>query len=223
MHCRQVRGMFPAHFNKELSESDRRTLEAHLGACSSCHTEWRTLYRVEIRLLRVSQSTQVRRGPSDDFTARVMLGITVSQQQGMAGQQAQSGTPLAPLSSRNETYPPGILPFGSLFRWGTGTLGVWNPTPGLVLSGALLVLLPIMVAVLVFGLMLTQPSLATQVFVGGTNALASLAAGIYSLISALSVLANNQFLLAGVAGGYVALALLWFRLMRHPGHEEVES
>jgi hypothetical protein len=86
-----------------------------------------------------------------------------------------------------------------------------------------------MVGVIAVGVLLTQPTLAEQVFTGATQALAGLAAGISSIVTTLSALADNQLLLAGMAVGYVALAVVWFRLMRHqeferhPRYEEVES
>src|SRR5215467_3043621 len=80
MRCRQVKGMLPAHFNKELSEGDRRVLEAHLAACSSCHTQWRSLYRAELWLTRASEQSQVKRTLSVDFTASVMAAIATQQQ-----------------------------------------------------------------------------------------------------------------------------------------------
>lgn len=218
MRCRQVRGLMPAHFNKELSEADRRALEAHMAECSACHKHWRSLYRAEVWLLRASQQAQSMRGPSTDFTASVMASIVVRQQQA-----AQSSTPPIQHLRYEQEASPLIFPLGSWFGWEANPLGMGNLSSRMLLSGALLVLIPVMAAVIFIGVLLTQPALASQVFGAVTNALASVVSGAYSLVTRIATLANNQFLLAGVAAGYVALALLWYRLMRQPGREEVES
>jgi anti-sigma factor RsiW len=229
MRCRQVRGMLPAHFNKELSEADRRVLETHLATCSACHTHWRSLYRAEVWLTRASSAqTPLKRGPSVDFTASVMAAIVLQQQKSVAppgvqeSQQAQE--------ERLEAGQAGaISPLGPWVGWNPSLQGVWRPSTRVVLSGALLVMLSVMVGVIAVGVLLTQPGLANQAFTEVTQVLAGLAAGISSVVTTLSVLADNQLLLAGVAVGYVALAVIWFRLMRHqdyerhPGYEEVES
>ncbi len=229
MRCRQVKGLLPAHFNKELSEGDRRVLEAHLAACSSCHAHWRRLYRTELWLTRASQASQLKRGPSADFTASVMAAIVVQQQKSLAQQSAQ-GEGQAGAAAQIDAGQAGmILPPGPWAGWNASLPGAWRASPRIVLSGALLAILSVMVGVVAAGVLLTQPGLADQVFTGATRALAGLAAGISSLVATLSVLADNQLLLAGVAVGYVALAVLWFRLMRHheyerhQGYEEVES
>jgi hypothetical protein len=225
MRCRQVKGMLPAHFNKELSEADRHILETHLAACSSCHTHWRNLYRAEVWLVRASQQTPVKRGPSGDFTASVMASIVARQQQSAAGQQTRRGDTSAQHVQYGEGQAPFLLPFGPWFNWEASPLGIGTPSTRMLLSSALLILLPVMVGVIAFGVLLTQPALASLLFVWVTTALANVVAGLYSFIGAVSTLADNQLLLAGVAVGYVALAVLWFRLMRHPsvGREEVES
>lgn len=229
MRCRQVKGLLPAHFNKELSEGDRRALEAHLAACSACHTHWRRLYRAELWLTRASAQSQTKRGPSVDFTASVMAAIVIQQQRATANQAASE-------AAREMQAPPGdesqagvAPPLGPWVGWNASLLAVWKPSPRVVLSGALLAIFSVMVGVVAVGVLLTQPGLSDQVFTGVTQVLAGLAAGISSIVTTLSVLADNQLLLAGVAVGYVALAVLWFRLMRHhdyeryPGYEEVES
>ena len=229
MRCRQVKGLMPAHFNKELSEGDRRVLEAHLAACSSCHAHWRHLYRAELWLTRASEQSQIKRGPSVDFTAAVMAAIVIQQGKSAAHPGAQGEVPEAQAARLDEGQPGVIPPLGPWVGWNASLAGVWRPSPRVVLSGALLAILSVMVGVIAVGVLLTQPALADQVYTGATQMLASLAAGISSLFTTLSVLANNQLLLAGVAVGYVALAVLWFRLMRHqeyerhPGYEEVES
>ncbi len=225
MRCRQVKGMLPAHFNKELSEADRRILETHLAACSSCHTHWRKLYSAEVWLVRASQQTSVKRGPSVDFTASVMASIVARQQQNAASQQAQPGGAPARNVQQDEGQAPFLLPLGPWFNWEANPPGIGNPSTRVLLSSALLILLPVMVGVIAFGVLLTQPALAGQLFVWVTTALANVVAGLYSFIGSISALADNQLLLAGVAAGYVALAVLWFRLMRHPAavREEVES
>jgi anti-sigma factor RsiW len=228
MRCRQVKGLMPAHFNKELSEGDRRLLEAHLAACSSCHTHWRRLYRAELWLTRASEQSPVKRGPSEDFTASVMAAI-VMQQQRLANPETQREAYEMPLPRLDEGQAGVIPPLGPWAGWNASLLGVWRPSPRVVLSGALLAIFSVMVGVIAVGFLLTQPVLAEQVYTGATKALAGLAAGVSSLVTTLSALADNQLLLAGVAVGYVALAVLWFRLMRHheyehhPGYEEVES
>ncbi len=224
MRCRQVRGLMPDHFNKEISEADRRTLEAHMAECSACHKHWRNLYRAEVWLIQASQQAQSKRGPSVDFTASVMASIVVRQQQA-----AQSSTPPTQHLRSDSAVSPLIFPLGSWFGWETTTLGAGNLSSRMLLSGALLVLIPVMAAVIFVGVLLTQPALASQVFGAVTNALANVVSGVYSLVARIAALADNQFLLAGVAAGYVALALLWYRLMRQPGREhqpgfeEVES
>ena len=224
MRCRQVRGLMPDHFNKELSEADRRILEAHMAECPGCHKHWRNLYRAEVWLMQASQQTQSKRGPSVDFTAAVMASIVVRQQQA-----AQSSTPPTQQLRSDSEASPLIFPLGSWFGWETTTLGAGNFSSRMLLSGALLVLIPVMAAVIFVGVLLTQPALASQVFGAVTNALANVVSGVYSLVTRIATLADNQFLLAGVAAGYVALALLWYRLMRQPGRErqpgfeEVES
>lgn len=228
MRCRQVKGLLPAHFDKELSEGDRRALEAHLAACSSCHTHWRRLYRAELWLTRASAQAQTQRGPSVDFTASVMAAIVMQQQKSSVAQNALGAAPERQTSRLEENQAGVILPLGPWAGWNGSLLGVWKTSP-MVLSGALLAILCVMVGVVAGGVLLTQPVLQAQVFAGATQLLASVAAGIASLVATLSVLADNQLLLAGVAVGYVALAVLWFRLMRHqeheryPRYEEVES
>ncbi len=224
MRCRQVRGLMPDHFNKEISEADRRALEAHMAECSACHKHWRNLYRAEVWLIQASQQAQSKRGPSVDFTASVMASIVVRQQQA-----AQSSPPPTQHLRSDSAVSPLIFPLGSWFGWETTTLGAGNISSRMLLSGALLVLIPVMAAVIFVGVLLTQPALASQVFGAVTNALANVVSGVYSLVARIATLADNQFLLAGVAAGYVALALLWYRLMRQPGREhqpgfeEVES
>jgi anti-sigma factor RsiW len=222
MRCRQVKGLLPAHFNKELSEGDRRALEAHLAACSACHTHWRRLYRAERWLIHASAQSQIKRGPSVDFTASVMAAIVIQQQRTAADQGAQGAAREGQAAPIGESQAGVTPPLGPWVGWNASLLAV-------VLSGALLAILSVMVGVVAVGVLLTQPGLSGQVFTGLTQALAGLAAGISSVVTTLSVLADNQLLLAGVAVGYVALAVLWFRLMRHhdyeryPGYEEVES
>ncbi len=223
MRCRQVKGLLPAHFNKELSEADRHLLEMHLAACSSCHAHWQHLYRAELWLTRASAASQIRRGPSANFTASVMAAIVMRQQQSATQQNAPGeGREVQAARVHEEQADVMLLP-GPWIGWNAGLLGVWRSAPRLVLSGALLAILSVMVGVVAVGVLLTQPALADQVFTGVAQALAGLAAGISSLVTTLSVFADNQLLLAGVAVGYVALAVLWFRLMRHQGYEEVES
>ncbi len=230
MRCRQVRGMLPAHFNKELSEADRRLLETHLAACSACHTHWRRLYRAELWLTRASSApTPLKGGPSVDFTASVMAAIAQQQQKSAA--PAALEEPQEALEVRGGQGQAGVIsPLGPWAGWNASLQGMWRPSTRVVLSGALLaMLLSVMVGVIAVGVLLTQPGLAGLVFTGVTRVLAGLAAGVSSVVTALSVLADNQLLLAGVAVGYVALAVIWFRLMRHqdyerhPGYEEVES
>ncbi len=229
MRCRQVKGLLPAHFNKELSEADRRVLEAHLATCSSCHTQWRSLYRAEIWLTRASEQSQVKRSLSVDFTASVMAAIVIQQQKSSANGAMRGEVQEAQDAPLDESQASMISPLGPWGGWNASLLGVGKPSTRLVLSGALLAILAVMVGVIAVGVLLTQPALANQVFFGATQALAGLAAGISSLVGTLSGLADNQLLLAGVAVSYVALAVLWFRLMRHqeyerhPGYEEVES
>lgn len=229
MRCRQVRGMLPAHFNKELSEGDRRVLETHLAACSSCHTHWRHLYRAEVWLTRASEQSQLKRGPSVDFTASVMAAIATQQQKSAANHSVQ-GDAREGQTAQIEEGPAGvILPFGPWVGWNASMLSVWRTSPRVVLSGVLLAVFAVMVGVIALAVLLTQPALAAQLFAAGTQVLGGLAAALASLVAMLSVFADNQFLLAGVAVGYVALAVLWFRLMRHQeyerhqGYEEVES
>ncbi len=224
MRCRQVKALLPAHFNKELCESDRRALEMHLAACPSCYAHWRKLYRAELWLLQAAQHAQSKHGPSASFTASVLASIAARQQQSSAGQSAPSGASEAQQAvQRTGGRTAATLPPGSWFGLDASLPGIWSLSPRMMLSGALLVLVPVMVAVITLGILLTQPALATQAFVGVTDVLASVIAGLYSLLKTVSVLADNQLLLAGVAAGYVALALLWFRLMRHSAREEVES
>src|SRR5579885_3650202 len=104
MRCRQVKGLLPAHFNKELSEADRRALEAHLAACTACHTHWRRLYRAELWLIRASAQSQTKRGPSVDFTASVMAAIVMQQQRATANQTASEAASevQAPLGAGNQ-------------------------------------------------------------------------------------------------------------------------
>ena len=225
MRCRQVRGLMPDHFNKELSEADRRALEAHMAECPTCHKHWRNLYRAEIWLVRASQQGQSKRGPSVDFTTSVMASIVARQQQA-----TQPSTPPMQHLHYEQEASPLLLPLGSWFGWETNTLGTGNFSSRMLLSGVFLVLVPVMAAVIFVGVLLTQPALASQVFGAITNGLANVVSGIYSLVTHIATLANNQFLLAGVAAGYVALALLWYGLMRQPGRErqpgffeEVES
>jgi Putative zinc-finger len=220
MRCRQVKGLLPAHFNKELSEGDRRLLEAHLAACSSCHTHWRRLYRAELWLTRASAQTQNQRGPSVDFTASVMAAIVVQQQKSHATQSPRGETTERQAARLEENQAGVTPPLGPWAGWNGSLSGVWKTSPRIVLSGAFLAILCVMIGVVAIGVLLTQPVLAAQVFAGATQLLASLAAGIASLVAMLSVLANNQLLLAGVAVGYVGLAVLWFRLMRHQEHEQ---
>lgn len=229
MRCRQVKGLLPAHFNKELSEVDRRALEAHLADCSSCHTHWRRLYRAELWLTRASATPQSKCGPSANFTASVMAAIVIQQQKTIAEAGRQEEIREAQ-DTRIEEGQVGVAPpLGPWVGWNGSLQGVWKPSPRVVASGALLAILSVMVGVIAVGVLLTQPTLANQVFTGATQVLAGLAAGIASVVAALSVLADNQLLLAGVAVGYVALGVIWFRLMRHqeyerhPGYEEVES
>jgi len=222
MRCRQVKGLLPAHFNKELSEADRRAIEAHLASCSACHTHWRHLYRAEVWLQRASTQSQVKRGLSVDFTASVMATIVARQQQSGTEPGAQAEARVRQAAQAPEAQTSGMAPLGPWAGWDASLLGVWRTAPRMVLSGALLAVLSVMVGVVVLGVLLTQPALAAQVLAGATQALSGLMAGIYSLVSALSVLADNQWLLAGVAAGYVGLAVLWFRLMRHQEYEEVE-
>ena len=229
MRCRQVKGLLPAHFNKELSEADRRLLESHLAACSSCHAHWHRLYRVEIKLTHASSQSQIKHGPSVDFTASVMAAIVLQQQKSAANAAGQTISSEAPSVQVEEGQVGVIPPLGPWVGWNANLSGVWKPSTRVVLSGALLAIFSVMVGVIAVGVLLTQPALAAHVFTGATQALASLASGISSLVNTLSVIANNQLLLAGVAVSYVALAVLWFRLMRHqeyephPGYEEVES
>jgi len=229
MRCRQVKGLLPAHFNKELSEADRRLLESHLATCSACHAHWHRLYRVEIRLAHASEQSQIKHSPSVDFTASVMAAIVLQQQKSAANSAGQVAASETPSAQVDEGQAGVIPPLGPWVGWNADLSGVWKPSTRLVLSGALLAIFSVMVGVIVVGVLLTQPALAAQLFTGATQALASLAAGISSLVNTLSVLADNQLLLAGVAVSYVALAVLWFRLMRHqeyeryPGYEEVES
>lgn len=229
MRCRQVKGLLPAHFNKELSDGDRRVLEAHLAACSSCHAHWRRLYRAELWLTRASEQSQIRRGPSVDFTASVMAAIVMQQQKSAAPQSASGEGREGQAAQLDEGQAGVIPPPGPWVGWNISLQGAWRTSPRVVLSGALFAVLSVMVGVIAVGVLLTQPALADQLYTGATRALAGLAAGISSLVTTLSVLANNQLLLAGVAVGYVALAVLWFRLMRHheyerhQGYEEVES
>ncbi|HLV99559.1 MAG TPA: zf-HC2 domain-containing protein [Ktedonobacterales bacterium] len=229
MRCRQVKGLLPAHFNKELSEADRRLLETHLATCSACHAHWHRLYRVELRLTRAPEQSQIKHGPSADFTASVMAAIVLQQQKSTANVARQEAAPEIPSTQGDEGQAGVIPPLGPWVGWNANLAGVWKPSTRVVLSGALLAIFSVMIGVIVVGVLLTQPALAAQVFTGATQALASLAAGISSLVNTLSVLADNQLLLAGVAVSYVVLAVLWFRLMRHqeyephPGYEEVES
>lgn len=229
MRCRQVKGLLPAHFNKELSEGDRRALEAHLAACPSCHTHWRRLYRAELWLTRASAQSQMKRGPSVDFTASVMAAIVIQQQRTAANQSAQGAAREVQAPPGDESQAGVAPPLGPWVGWNASLLGVWRPSPRVVLSGALLAIFSVMVGVVAVGVLLTQPALSDQIFRGATQMLAGLAAGISSVVTTLSALADNQLLLAGVAVGYVALAVLWFRLMRHhdyeryPAYEEVES
>lgn len=223
MRCRQVKGLMPAHFNKELSEGDRRALETHLAACPSCHTHWRHLYRAELWLQRASESSQVRHGPSIDFTVSVMATIVARQQQSAANQGTGADADAEQAIQKDESQAPVISPLGPWSGWKVSLLGVWRPSPRMALSGALLVVLLAMVGVVALGVLLTQPDLAARMLGGGTQVLAGLVTGIYTLVSNLSILADNQFLLAGVAAGYVVLAVVWFRLMRHQEREEVES
>ena len=224
MRCRQVRGLMPDHFNKEISEADRRMIEAHLAECSACHKHWRNLYRAEVWLMQMSQQAPSKHAPSVDFTASVMASIVVRQQQA-----AQPSTPPVQQLRYDQEASPLSLPLGSWFGWEANPLGAWNLSSRMLLSGALLVLIPVMAAVIFVGVLLTQPALASQVFGIVTNALANVVSGVYSLITRIATLADNQLLLAGVAAGYVALALLWYGLMRQPGRErqpgleEVES
>lgn len=230
MRCRQVRGMLPAHFNKELSEADRRVLETHLATCSACHTHWRNLYRAEVWLTRASSAqTPLKRGLSVDFTASVMAAIVLQQQKSVAPPGMQHEMQQAQDARLEEGQAGVVSPLGPWVGWNPSLQGVWRPSTRVVLSGALLAMLSVMVGVIAVGVLLTQPGLADQVFTGATQVLGGLAAGISSVVTTLSVLADNQLLLAGVAVGYVALAVIWFRLMRHqeyerhPGYEEVES
>lgn len=229
MRCRQVKGLLPAHFNKELSEADRRLLEAHLAACSSCHAHWRRLYRVELWLTQAPAQSPIKHSPSVDFTASVMAAIVLQQQKNAAHSDAPGIAPAARPAQLDDETPGVIPPLGPWVGWNANLSGLWRPSTRVVLSGALLAIFSVMVGVIAVGVLLTQPALAAQVFTGATQALASLAAGISSLVNTLSVLADNQLLLAGVAVSYVALAVLWFRLMRHqeyerhPRYEEVES
>jgi anti-sigma factor RsiW len=221
--------LLPAHFNKELSEADRRTLEAHLAACPSCHAHWRRLYRAELWLTRAAEQSQVKRGLSGDFTASVMAAIVIQRQKSLTNQGTQ-GEAREGQAPRIDEGRAGVMPpLGPWAGWNVSLLGVWRTSPRVVLSGALLAIFSVMVGVVAVGVLLTQPALADQIFTGATQVLASIAAGISSLVAALSGLADNQLLLAGVAVGYVALAILWFRLMRHheyehpQGYEEVET
>jgi hypothetical protein len=225
MRCRQVKGLLPAHFNKELSEGDRRALEAHLAVCSPCHAHWRRLYRAERWLTRASEQSLMKRGPSADFTASVMAAIVARQQHGSANQAGQTEAPPVQAIQVDEEHAHVMSPLGPWSVWNASLLGVWRTSPRMALSGVLLILLSVMVGVVALGVLLTQPALAGQALAGGAQMLADAVAGVYSLVASLSVLANNQLLLAGVAAGYVALAALWFRLMRHHEYEreEVES
>jgi hypothetical protein len=212
----------PAHFNKELSEGDRRALEMHLADCSSCHTHWRRLYRAELWLQRASDASQVRHGPSADFTVSVMALIAARQQNATA-QDTQAEARAEQAIQKDESQAHVISPLGPWSGWNVSLLGVWRPSPRMALSGALLAVLSVMVGVFALGFLLTQPYLAARMLGGATQLLAGLVTGIYSFVSELSILADNQLLLAGVAAGYVVLAVLWFRLMRHQEREEVES
>jgi anti-sigma factor RsiW len=222
MRCRQVKSLMPAHFTKELSEADRRALETHLADCSACHTHWRRLYRVELRLQRASETSTVKHGPSADFTGSVMA-LIAARQQSATNQDMQTKARAEQAIQKDESQARIISPLGPWSGWNVSLLGVWRPSPRMALSGALLAVISVMVGVFALGFLLTQPDLAARMLGGATELLAGLVTGIYSLVSELSILANNQLLLAGVAAGYVVLAVLWFRLMRHQEHEEVES
>lgn len=228
MRCRQAKALLPAHFDKELSEANRRALEEHLAACHDCHVYWRRLYRVEHRLLHAAQQPAPATRPREDFTASVMHLIAARQQEGSLVNAAPTASSRAIARASDqmrveELHSSPVPPLGPWSGWDASALGSWMLSSRVMLSGIFAVLLAVMATVVVAGVLLTQPTLSTQALSTLASLFASIADGFYGLVAMLSALADNQLLLAGVAASYVSLALLWFYLMRHHEPEEVES
>ncbi len=228
MRCRQAKALLPAHFDKELSEGNRRALEEHLAACHDCHVYWRRLYRVEHRLIRAAQQPAPAVRPRDDFTASVMHLIAARQQEGslVNVSSAAASRAIAHPSDQmtvEELHASPVPPLGPWSGWDASALGSWMLSSRVMLSGILAVLFAVMVTVVAVGVLLTQPALSTQALSALASLFSSIAEGFYGVVAMVSALADNQLLLAGVAASYVCLALLWFYLMRHHEPEEVES
>jgi anti-sigma factor RsiW len=227
MRCRQARALLPAHFEKELSEGNRRALEEHMAGCPRCHIYWRRLDRVEHRLMRAAQERLPAARPRDDFTASVMRSIAARQSEGIPGQAAPlAGWQAIPRTPDQmlveEMHPLPVSPLGPWSAWDASTLGSWMLSSRVMLSGILALLFAVMATVVAVGVFLTQPILSTQALNFLASLFSHIADGFYGLVAMLSTLADNQLLLAGVAASYVSLALLWFYLMRHHEPEEVE-
>jgi hypothetical protein len=228
MRCQQAKALLPAHFEKALSEANRRALEEHMAGCAKCHAYWRRLHRVEHRLLQAGQQTLPAARPKDDFTASVMHLIAVRQQEdhSMHAEPLTAAQTIPHASQQRlaeEMRPSPMSPLGPWSGWDASTLGSWILSSRVMLSGILALLFVVMVTVVAVGVLLTQPALSTQALSALASLFSSIAGGFYGLVEMLSALADNQLLLAGVAASYVILALLWFYLMRHHEPEEVEA
>ena len=228
MRCRQAKALLPAHFDKELSEGNRRALEEHMASCSRCHARWHRLHRVDHRLIRASQQTPVASVPKADFTASVMQAIAARQQEGASVRAfpvaaSRASAPASDQMLVEEMHPSPVSPLGPWSGWDASALGAWMLSSRVMLSGILAILFAVMAAVVVAGVFLTQPALSAQTLDTLASLFSRIADGFYGLVAMLSALADNQLLLAGVATSYVSLALLWFYLMRHHEPEEVES